>query len=603
MSNSVIQRAGDLETRPVTLPVKQMKSHVSVGDMHGNALKLIYVLIEEGVLDVNKDNYRQLRDIYKKPVSQLTKADLQKFERIVQEANVDASRSLTLIGDELADRGNNDFYTLLVLKKLHDSKLDVDIMVSNHSVEFLRDYVKSKFTGQYMLGPGQGQSLTNMQALIQRGLVDENVVRQMVQTTYQPMVKGIGYTISEDGSLSIFSHAPIGLETIEALAQKFNIPYQEDSPLALITTINAINEEIQVLFSQNQLAWLIDDEGHSDPRKPISPTKPLMRMVWNRALGSELRTEPRTQNYQVNFVHGHIGDGAIKQHGQALPSHQNLDTSFGKHADLFKTGTVQGYGQVQHLSRQSDGFTSKQLAAMSPETLKTTALVAVEHEKRMALIQRSSQLSSTLGKMFRDSDIRKRFNEDYLKFLNKGTSSTVYENTLNTLNDELNVLLKSVQKFEFEMAMKDLNIKSREFQNQNPDSDVAIKCKAMVDALTQHAADYFKPQGIELQDFVTQCKKTITDATSELKHHRGFWYSKVPQAIRTVLGVLASPMFAIGWALGLCSGQDYKKTFFKTPATDSLKKIAQFKESLRQITGRDLEADEENQQISVYSNM
>lgn len=143
-------------------------SHVSIGDIHGNALKLIYTLIEEGVLHLSPNQYGALRDIYYKSTDKLTSEDLAKFRQIITEARINKKRAITLIGDELADRGQNDYFTLLVLKKLHNENTDINIMLSNHSVEFIRDYEKEQFTGQYKLLAGQGASLKGMHTLIKK---------------------------------------------------------------------------------------------------------------------------------------------------------------------------------------------------------------------------------------------------------------------------------------------------------------------------------------------------------------------------------------------------------------------------------------------------
>jgi hypothetical protein len=134
-------------------------THVSVGDLHGNALKLIYTLIEEGVLELSEEEqessahiYIKLRDIYNKPINELRVDDLAKFQDIINKAKVNKNKAVTLIGDELADRGNNDYFTLLVLQKLKEEQVNIEIMLSNHSVEFIRDYENKEFTGQYYLG-------------------------------------------------------------------------------------------------------------------------------------------------------------------------------------------------------------------------------------------------------------------------------------------------------------------------------------------------------------------------------------------------------------------------------------------------------------------
>ena len=131
-----VERAADLGKAPQPLENLNAYTHVSLGDIHGNALKLMYILIEEGVLKVTSEQYATLHRIYMIPVIKLTKEDIKDFENIVSILPINPQKAITIIGDELADRGNNDYFTLLILKKLHKAGLNIDIMLSNHSVEY-----------------------------------------------------------------------------------------------------------------------------------------------------------------------------------------------------------------------------------------------------------------------------------------------------------------------------------------------------------------------------------------------------------------------------------------------------------------------------------
>ncbi|RUR08325.1 hypothetical protein [Legionella sp. km772] len=242
----LVYRDADLDKFPQVK--KQDSKHISLGDLHGNALKLIYILVEEGVLQLNEAAYNSLRDIYNTNVNDLTAEQLSSFQTIIAAADVNLDKAVTLIGDELADRGNNDYFTLLVLKKLHESKLNLDIILSNHSAEFIRDYANVQFTGFYNLSIGQGQSLARMQFLIGKGLVKEEEVRSIVRDCYIPKAKALSYTVSPEGELTLFSHAPIGLETIQGLAKKFDLPYHDKTTKELIQTIDRINKKIETLF-------------------------------------------------------------------------------------------------------------------------------------------------------------------------------------------------------------------------------------------------------------------------------------------------------------------------------------------------------------------
>ena len=346
---SVIEREANLSIYPISKSGEV--GHVAVGDMHGNALKLIYTLIEENILDIDQGDYTKIKTIYDKKVGDLTKSDIAQFKSIVESCGVNRKKSLTLIGDELADRGKNDYFTLMVFKKLHESAFDFDVVISNHANEFINDYERSQFTGKARLGKGQGRSLGNMHKLIHRRIIEEEDVREMVNSSYKERVKGISYTLSDDGNITLFTHAPVGLETVESIANFFKIPYKDNTREALINTIDEVNEKINQLFNEKKLGQLFTSQRYSAKKGPIPLSKPLYRLIWNRFVGDELRTKP-SGNFKVSFVHGHIGSKTLENQNRPITSHSNLDNSLGK-------GDISG--KQSHRTRRSEDKTWLQI--------------------------------------------------------------------------------------------------------------------------------------------------------------------------------------------------------------------------------------------------
>lgn len=357
----IAARRADLDATPQPL-AKTRRNHVTLGDIHGNALKLIYSLIEENILTLQpKEDYLKLRDIYKKDPSDLSSEDLAAFKKILSNAKLNKQKSLILVGDELSDRGNNDYFTLLVLQKLRNEDFDVEIMLSNHSMEFIQDFEKPHMTGKARLGRGQARSLENLAKLIKQGLVDEKEVKQIVHECYIPTVRAIGYTIKNDGTLSLFSHAPIGLETIKAMAARYDIPYQDDTRTNLIQTIDQINTKVATIFKQGKLYNEMQRPPSSYTKgDPIPASVPLRRLVWNRGVGSELEVKP-SGGFEIRFVHGHIGQKQLlDMKGAPVPSHENLDTNFGKAENRFQADGR----KVKHLSRHSSEFSAKKFHSL-----------------------------------------------------------------------------------------------------------------------------------------------------------------------------------------------------------------------------------------------
>ncbi|OGV28151.1 MAG: hypothetical protein A3F18_04450 [Legionellales bacterium RIFCSPHIGHO2_12_FULL_37_14] len=349
MPDEIVERKNaDLTKCPEKIAHKA--KHVSIGDMHGNAMKLIYTLIEEGVLEIDPQAYTTLWNIYIKDVEGITKKDIADFKNIIANAKVNKLPAVTIIGDELADRGNNDYFTLLVLAKLKKSNCDVDILLSNHSRDFIANYDEKEFTPNTAISPRQTVSLRNMYFLIKTGVIEEEEVRDIVLKNYIPMVKAINYTLREDGGITIFTHAPVGLETIEGLANVLGIEYHDETRKDLIKTIELINSRVKEKLFNKELAKNIEyDSRFVADDGLVSPELPFYRLIWNRIL--YMATIIPKGKFPVKFVHGHVG---------VVPNlseyHTNLDNDFGKAYYLTKTDSF----AVRHFTRHSNETTEQQ---------------------------------------------------------------------------------------------------------------------------------------------------------------------------------------------------------------------------------------------------
>lgn len=527
----------NLNCFPQVLPDRS--KHVSMGDMHGNALRLIYILIEEGVIKLDSRRYNTLRSIYTTPAFGLTQGQLAKFKAIIEAAEINTEKAVVLIGDELADRGSNDYFTLLVFKKLHDSQLNFEIILSNHGAEFIRDFEKKEFTGIPRFLGNQGQSLTNMHVLIKGGLIQEKEVRDIVEHCYKPRVKAISYTLSEKGELTLFTHAPVGLETVRGLANKFNLLYDDRSLKQLIRTIDTINNKIECLLSERKLSVFIDEEGYVGPDYPIPPYKqPLQRLFWNRVIGNELITKT-SGGVPVNFVHGHIGDEAIRREGKVLSSHQNLDNSWGKAPLLFNLAKTY---KCKHFTRHSNDFTALDLTDNILDAL------------------------SAKGLFVDDS---------------RGTSN--YESKQLEAHIQFNFLLNDLK-----IKRDKLVEKSKKNSNYDKAASEAIRlCNTLSDAAHTFFNAELTPEGFIT--FKRTIDRSVQRAIPEFEKHRSIWNGTNPlikfvKAAMGVLSVLLAGMPALAVGLGMKKG--FQNTFFKIPSTDSAEKLKLFEEGANEVLSK-----------------
>ncbi len=159
---------------------------ITIGDLHGNAMKLMFMLIKHGIAtNIDEDDYNKLAAIYQ--TTSLTEEQLVKFDKILSKITFSGDSLVRLIGDELADRGSNDYFTLRILEKLKEHNVPVEILVSNHGIEFIKAYEnkeKNKFSS-HALGPEQALSMKNLQGLVDQKMVKREEILAIIDKSYK----------------------------------------------------------------------------------------------------------------------------------------------------------------------------------------------------------------------------------------------------------------------------------------------------------------------------------------------------------------------------------------------------------------------------------
>ncbi len=300
---------------------------LAFGDLHGNAMKAIYLLIGQGVMKLQDEaDYATLMAIYLKSAPRvLTPVDLKNFERIINCAKITKPALLIIIGDELADRGKNDWFTLLVLDKLNKEGVPYRIQLSNHGVLALQSFAQKKRLRQVLEGD-QEQSLHNLWTLVESKKIEIKRLLDMVPEVYLKHLALIGYVKTADKELTLFTHAPVGLETVEGLAHKFGVTYNESSLEALIQCIDEINKKASEAILGNTFTPDYFDNLNFD----VSDGNPLTALFWARKLTDYCKIVPTGENFTLaEIIHGHIGEG-YPLVGPMAKKFKNLDSDFGK---------------------------------------------------------------------------------------------------------------------------------------------------------------------------------------------------------------------------------------------------------------------------------
>ncbi|MBX9585837.1 MAG: hypothetical protein K2X50_01135 [Gammaproteobacteria bacterium] len=324
MQPVLIEEVVDLRDHPEPSKMVEAVSSVTIGDLHGNALKLLYFLIREGVLSLADPNqYAEFVEIYCKSIDEITIQDIKAMRSIVKKSSVNNTIKVCLIGDEFADRGSNDYFTLLLLKRLHEARVKLEINISNHGLEFIYAYESGDFLNRksFEIMPFQSGSIYALRNLIERfpdlSLLDD--VSAFVDNIYKSTLRLISYDADlQNKSIFIRTHAPCDLHLIKDAVNYFNNDYNDNSLHDLMNSIDSIQLKISEYIAESCVSILLGRD-------------PLRLFLWNRnteltldpSMLTDISRQERLYDYSIHYIHGHTP--GITNHYVS-----NLDTMLGK---------------------------------------------------------------------------------------------------------------------------------------------------------------------------------------------------------------------------------------------------------------------------------
>jgi len=317
----------NIYTYPKLVIHAKQATQIVLGDLHANAIKLVYSLILHGVVEIAEDDYARLVEIYQCAVDELSDGDLSDFNMIINKMSVKTTthNSLLFLGDELADRGQNDWFILKILHRLHHAGIKFDILLSNHGFEFISAHERETpvFTIKQM-NAELTASLMNLQKLIDYKLITRSSIDAMLAESYYPHLKLLAYSIDQQ-EINIFSHAPIDLDVIKNIAFQFqldDVEYHDETMFALANTIDDINQEFKQRVQDKCVNELVRGQTRAQ-REAGFLNDPINFLIWNRNQ-RHLKRDLIHQGYRVLYVHGH--DSTATKEMNVL----NLDNFLGK---------------------------------------------------------------------------------------------------------------------------------------------------------------------------------------------------------------------------------------------------------------------------------
>jgi hypothetical protein len=328
---------------------------LTLGDLHGNTLKFIYILIKEGIVYFSKTNYHTFVHFYYS-IPDLTHRSYRNlnwgynvaavdqqlihqnhisvFEGLLEKITIkDNIKKLRLIGDVLADRGKCDYFTLKLLDKLfHIEGLKIETLLSNHDVHFF-DFLNNNSITQWRAT--QQSLITLKEYLVKEKIVDDEDIKS-IGRKYIDRLKLLSYTQIDElpPKLIIYTHAPIPFALIQALAEKLDVIYQDEDITALCTTIDSINQKFSSdeKYLQNAI-YQIKNTG-KDQLKTLEDEKislhrmlenPYFTLTWCRIYLPLSYYQAPNSSYTLEFVHGHVGENPVPHQNIT-----NLDNNLGK---------------------------------------------------------------------------------------------------------------------------------------------------------------------------------------------------------------------------------------------------------------------------------
>lgn len=331
MPLSLIEKEVDIRQYPRCEDnVNSLGKKVAIGDLHGNALKLLYFLVEQRVVKISEQDFNDFVRIYliAENVYNVKFEHIDSFLSILSNISVFPINKILLIGDVVCDRGANDFFTLKFLEKIIIDGVNVEILISNHDVDFIEICEKDKTFDCFRLQPIHAMSMQDLEILIKNKLIERKEILSIFENYYKNCLKPISYQLhSENNEIMIYSHAAIDLTIIKAMADKVSVQYKDESPQALAGSIDAINLEFEKQYITKKVIHTLFDpkemwKGYENDQ--INGEEfPYVFAIWNRNY-SELKRPKLHNGYDVYYCHGH--DLGEKSTNNII----NLDSMLGK---------------------------------------------------------------------------------------------------------------------------------------------------------------------------------------------------------------------------------------------------------------------------------
>jgi hypothetical protein len=348
-----------------------------VGDMHGNALKLLAVLGLTGAVRLQPDSFKAWAELYESvppatdyfgSISRNNPEKLNEakelYNRIVKRPenfqdkikiiidklswNPDFKGQIVLLGDVLHDRGHSDFMTVLLMERMHVKNIRFSYCLGNHDQGVLLRYIWTAKGMAYGTEQYAGEVLDRefFQGLMSGGEKPEDAQSydfRALNTKQQKLFIKAYETVLRH--LKIYEHVSLGDQIVvgshcifqprllNRLSQTLKIILQmkntQEERSASVELIDDINRMLQKAISSKKTWGLLAGaliDYKNDLYKAISTRKSSVAGEYGsvEALNAEFSTGDYSMFYSV---YGHDLDGSVSQLGKINPAAIKKDPS------------------------------------------------------------------------------------------------------------------------------------------------------------------------------------------------------------------------------------------------------------------------------------
>lgn len=366
---------------------------ITVGDLHGNALKLLHFLLKNNIVHWNTSEkseseafYQRFYELYN--ATPITQEKFNQLRALISSLRVTPNTPLLrFIGDELADRGKHDLITLLLFEHLHANKVNYRCILSNHTHRFLINYNKMRL-GQPVDPSDYGGCFISQSELfscIENGFIELDEVNRLVDN-HKNHLYILDHGLYDQGTYQ-YTHAVTSHTIGQHLAQPLNLFYFEATPVFRVWSTSRVNQA----FRQRLMCddWDLFNTYIMDQlseRYPIDEQDfPFESTLWNRTYRSIQRPTLHPEYaYEQRSIHGHERNDPLADDHFII----SLDSLFGKgtiekeiNPIFYHQETVLNSEELAPIEKQVKDYIRNDLETIEDSTLPALEYLGLLHKK------------------------------------------------------------------------------------------------------------------------------------------------------------------------------------------------------------------------------